>query len=255
VRTLVLWDIDRTLLSIDGLTAEVYAAAYRRVIGRELQAFPALAGKTERAIIIETLRLNRVAPTEELVGALADAVAERYASRSREIPARGRALPGAHAAVRALAAEPRVIQSVLTGNMRPIAEWKLAAFGFDEHLDLRVGAYGMDGRARPPLVDLARRRTAAVYGETVDADHTVLIGDTPLDVEAGRLGGARVIAVATGVSDEAALRAAGADLVLADLTDTAAVVEAVLAADGPRPAGRRDAPALADNAGPPMREA
>ncbi|MBA9002820.1 HAD family hydrolase [Thermomonospora cellulosilytica] len=229
MRTLVLWDIDHTLLSIDGLTAEVYATAHRRVTGQNLRALPDMPGKTERAIITETLHLNQITPTEELVDAFADIVAEQYAARIQEIRTRGRTLPGAHAAMQALAAEPQVIQSALTGNMRPIAEMKLAAFGLDEHLDLRVGAYGMDGITRPPLVDLARQRTAAVYGEIVDADHTVLIGDTPLDVKAGHLGGARVVAVATGVSDETALRAAGAELVLADLTDTTAVVEAVLA--------------------------
>jgi hypothetical protein len=37
-----------------------------------------------------------------------------------------------------------------------------------------------------------------------------------------------VVAVATGASDEDALRSAGAELVLADLTDTDAVVRAVL---------------------------
>jgi phosphoglycolate phosphatase-like HAD superfamily hydrolase len=58
----------------------------------------------------------------------------------------------------------------------------------------------------------------------------VLVGDTPNDVLAGHLGGARVVAVATGSSDVQTLKAAGADLVLEDLTDTAAVVRAVLTA-------------------------
>lgn len=228
MRTLVLWDIDRTLLSVDGLSAEVYATAHRQVTGRRPARLPAMAGKTDLAIITETLRLSHLTPTAELVSAFAGAVADHYSARTEEIRTRGRALPGAHAAVQALAAEPQVIQSVLTGNMRPIAEAKLAAFGFDEHLDLRIGAYGMDAATRPPLVALARQRTAATHGELITADRTVLIGDTPLDVQAARLTGARVIAVATGPSDETALRAAGADLVLPDLTDTPAILKAIL---------------------------
>jgi beta-phosphoglucomutase-like phosphatase (HAD superfamily) len=53
-------------------------------------------------------------------------------------------------------------------------------------------------------------------------------------VEAGRVGGARVIGVATGRTDADALREAGAETVLADLADTDAVVRAVLAEDAAR---------------------
>jgi phosphoglycolate phosphatase-like HAD superfamily hydrolase len=95
-------------------------------------------------------------------------------------------------------------------------------------MDVEIGAYGLDDAERPPLVKLAQQRAARKYGETFDAATTVLIGDTPNDVRAGHEGGSRVVAVATGSSDEAALRAAGAELVLPDLTDTDAVVQAVL---------------------------
>ncbi|MFD0345141.1 HAD hydrolase-like protein [Kitasatospora aburaviensis] len=89
-----------------------------------------------------------------------------------------------------------------------------------------------------PLVQVARRRAAAAYGRAFDADGTVLIGDTPRDVQAGRTGGARVIAVASGASSAAALREAGADAVLAALRDTEAVVRAVQAlAPGVRSSG------------------
>ena len=70
-------------------------------------------------------------------------------------------------------------------------------------------------------------------------DPTVLIGDTVLDVEAGLVGGARVIAVATGVSSIDELRHSGADAVLPDLTDVDAFVDTLkeviaLGPTGPR---------------------
>jgi phosphoglycolate phosphatase-like HAD superfamily hydrolase len=56
----------------------------------------------------------------------------------------------------------------------------------------------------------------------------VLVGDTPLDVAAGRDGGARVVAVATGPYGVDELEATGADAVLPDLRDTERALAAIL---------------------------
>jgi hypothetical protein len=126
-------------------------------------------------------------------------------------------LPGAEDCLRSLATDPRVIQSTLTGNIEDNARTKLRAFGLDRWIDFSAGGYGLL-HDRWLLVSVAQRR-AARHGFDPDRDVTVLIGDTPADVEAGRTGGARVLAVATGDYSPAQLWAAGADAVLADLTD------------------------------------
>ena len=56
----------------------------------------------------------------------------------------------------------------------------------------------------------------------------MLVGDTPLDVEAALATGARAIGVATGRPSFESLEAAGAHAVLADLTDIDQVLAAVL---------------------------
>lgn len=68
---------------------------------------------------------------------------------------------------------------------------------------------------------------------------TVLVGDTPLDVRAGLVGGARVVAVATGLFGVDELVAAGADVVLADLVDVDAFVAALDRVRELGPAGPR----------------
>jgi phosphoglycolate phosphatase len=62
-----------------------------------------------------------------------------------------------------------------------------------------------------------------------DNQHTVLIGDTPKDVEAALAAGVRIIAVASGKSDETQLAQAGAPVTVSDLTNTATVVQWVTA--------------------------
>lgn len=111
-----------------------------------------------------------------------------------------------------------MIQSTLTGNMEANARVKLRAFGLDPWIDFSVGGYGVL-HERPLLVPVARHRAAVRYGFDPLAGATVLIGDTPADVEAGLAGGARVLAVATGSYSVAQLWAAGVDDVITDLAD------------------------------------
>jgi phosphoglycolate phosphatase-like HAD superfamily hydrolase len=224
----VLWDIDHTLIDVAGLSREIYGAVFRDVTGRPVTRFPDMSGRTDRSIITALLDLNGVPATGDLVDTFAEALAKTYEDRRDELTVRGRELPGGRAALAALAGRPDVAQSVLTGNMKPIAICKLTAFGLHEYVDFDIGAYGLDGLERPSLVRFARERARAKYGRAFGAHDTVLIGDTPRDVQAGHEGGARVVAVATGRSDAAALRAAGAEIVLPDLADTAAVIRSIL---------------------------
>jgi phosphoglycolate phosphatase len=57
---------------------------------------------------------------------------------------------------------------------------------------------------------------------------TVYIADSPRDVDAARIGGARSLAVASGRASAAELREAGADAVLPDLTDPAALTALIV---------------------------
>jgi phosphoglycolate phosphatase len=121
-----------------------------------------------------------------------------------------------------------VVQALLTGNIRALAEVKLAALGLSGHLDFDVGAYGDVHEVRSELVGPARRKAALAYGADFGGAATVLVGDTPLDIEAALVTGARAVGVATGHFSVAELNAAGAHAVLPDLTDTGQVLAAVL---------------------------
>jgi phosphoglycolate phosphatase len=223
---LVLWDVDYTLLSAGGLGNRLYGEVFRDMFGRDLTAVAPKAGRTDRAIMLDTLALAGVAEPQAHVDEFLAALARRVTAVDGSAGAEVRALPGAAAAIAALAAAG-LRQSVLTGNIRPLAAVKLAAAGLGEHLDLDVGAYGDVHEVRAELVHLARQAAAAAYGADFGGRATVLVGDTPLDVAAALATGARAVGVATGSFAAADLAAAGAHVVLPDLTGTARVLAAV----------------------------
>jgi phosphoglycolate phosphatase-like HAD superfamily hydrolase len=230
----VLWDVDGTLLNAGGVGSDLYSVVFLQLFGRPLETTAPMAGRTDRAIILETLTLAGVPEPRRHVDAFIAGLAARAPAVRTSIAARGRALPGAAAALAALASG-RAHQSVLTGNVRAVAEVKLAALGLRDPLDLCIGAYGDDHEDRTELVHVARRRAAAVHERSGAAGAsgfggpgTVVIGDTPLDIAAALAAGARAVGVATGPFSVAELRAAGPDVVLPDLSDTRLVVETLL---------------------------
>jgi phosphoglycolate phosphatase len=223
---LVLWDVDYTLLIAAGLGNRLYEAVFKDLFGRDLTAIAPKAGRTDRAILLDTLTLAGVAEPRAHVDDFLAALARQVVAVDGHGPAGVSALPGAAAAIAALA-ETGARQSVLTGNIRPLAALKLGLAGLSEHLDLDVGAYGDVHEVRAELVPVARRAARAAYGTDFGGRSTVLVGDTPLDVAAALETGARAVGVATGSFPAADLAAAGAHTVLPDLTDTSLVLAAV----------------------------
>ena len=136
----------------------------------------------------------------------------------------GQLLPGAAEALAAVAKLDGVVQSVLTGNSKPSAVLKLQAFGLDGFVDFDIGGYGSEAYPKGTLLRVARQRAADKHGVSFDEHATVYVADSPRDVDAARVGGACSLAVASGRASAAELREAGADAVLPDLTDTAALV-------------------------------
>jgi phosphoglycolate phosphatase len=228
-KRLVLWDIDHTLIDTGGVGREIYQEAFEQVTRQPMKRQADISGRTEPDIFRDTLDLNGIEPSAEYLGLFADAMAAGYTAKAPLMRQRGHALPGAAKALAALDDVPGVVQSVLTGNFKAVAITKLVTFSLDAHVDFDVGAYGSDGSVRADLVEIARRRAAAKYHTTFDQQATILIGDTPSDVAAGRDGGAFVIAVASGRSSIDELRAAEAEVVLPDLTDTDGLVRVVRA--------------------------
>lgn len=117
----------------------------------------------------------------------------------------------------------RFRQSLLTGNFEPVARLKLERAGIGSYFAPGQGAFGSDAEDRNELPAIARARAGRVDGSGPwPRERTVIIGDTPRDIDAARADGLRCVAVATGPFTVGEL--AEADFVAADGHEVARVL-------------------------------
>ena len=217
MKTLLIFDIDGTLLLNGPVTGRGFLAAFRAAVGREpAHAGVKFHGRTDRGIF-RTLLGEETGDFEHLFGRFAADFTQRM--RDEYPHAEGpHTLPGVPALIEALEDHPGVGLALGTGNIRDIAYLKLRRFGLDRVFP--VGGFGGDHEVRADLVRAAIVDASAHYAQDFDASRCWVIGDTTNDIAAARAAGCRVMAVATGPQPEHEL--AAADVVVTDLADTAA---------------------------------
>lgn len=214
--TVVLFDVDGTLVSTGGAGRRAMSDAFAEVHGSpEAMEGIELAGATDRAILRSALsRLDL-----PLTDARFDAIVRAYLTRLEDEVQRS---PGyrVHRGVRRLLAslerDAHIGLGLGTGNVREGAMVKLRRGELSRYF--RFGGFGSDAEARDELLELGIRRGAEAMGMSRARVRAVVVGDTPKDVVASRAVGAECLAVASGSASEAELREAGAVRVVSDLT-------------------------------------
>ncbi|MET0919934.1 MAG: HAD hydrolase-like protein [Acidimicrobiia bacterium] len=227
MRTLVLWDIDGTLMHCGPVGAEALVLAVTEVSGSEPAGSVVMSGKTDRQILSELLELAGVADPhdDEVMMSALDAATRHLAGGAHRILEEGELCPGVDAVVTRLAATGTVAQTLLTGNLAANARVKVSAFELHDRIEIEAGAYGDDHLDRGALVPVALARARQHFGQGFDLDHVWIVGDTPRDLECARAGGVRCLLVATNSHFELEeLAALEPDAVLDDLADADRVV-------------------------------
>jgi phosphoglycolate phosphatase len=218
-----MWDIDYTLLRGGGVASRAWQAAFTSVTGVAWRHMPVFGGRTDLDICAETFAAHGVTdcPPERF---FARYVEEVHATR-HQFAEQGELMPGVRAVLDRLAADPDVVQTLVTGNVPQVAAAKVAAFALTDAFDAEVGGYGTDDHVRATLVRRSLERAETKYGRRFQP---VVLGDTVWDMTAALANGAVAIGVATGSTTAADLAAAGAHVVLTDLSDVDRTVTAVM---------------------------
>lgn len=228
---LVLFDIDGTILRSDGAGKRAIHRALLEVFGGTGPEDYRFDGKTDKQIVRELMREE--GHEDDAIDAAMQRLLDLYVGYLDEELAvstgRAYALPGVTQLLDALEARREIILGLLTGNLERGARAKLAAVGIDFER-FRIGAFGSDHEHRPELPAIARNRTKGQLGIDIRGDAMVVIGDTPADLTCGRSLGASAIGVATGRYSVEELLRHDPLAAFPDLSDTAAVMRAILEA-------------------------
>ncbi|MEW6584635.1 MAG: HAD family hydrolase [Nitrospirota bacterium] len=212
---LVLFDIDGTLIDSGGAGVRALELALKELFSVE-NGFHgiSMAGKTDPSIMREGLKKHGLSENGNL-----ELVIEAYlAHLSREIEnSRRKIKPGIYDVLERLMTIADVGIGLLTGNLERGARIKLEPFNLNSYFP--TGAFGSDDEDRNKLLPVAVARFEDLTGEKIRIEESVIVGDTPRDVECAKICGAKCVGVATGPYPFKALVDAGADYVFQDLTD------------------------------------
>lgn len=224
-RRLILFDIDGTLITSGGAGENALMDAMRSLFGVEEDFRDiTLAGATDVLIARALLEKHAIEASEENCVRLLDRYLEHLAER---MPChRGFLLPGIVELLESLRLRNDVALGLLTGNLSRGAEIKLTHFGVWHFFPF--GAFADDHHDRNELGKFARERALACHGYDFPSSHVFVLGDTPKDIACGRAIDARTVAIATGQYSYVDLESHEPDFLFADLSDTKAVLKALL---------------------------
>jgi phosphoglycolate phosphatase-like HAD superfamily hydrolase len=213
----VLFDVDGTLISSGGAGAASWRLAFE-----DLYGIPADIGKYSDAGMTEPevarLTFKNVVGHEPSKQELACVMSTRlrYLPQTVAESEGFRVLPGVRQTLDRLNSE-RILLGITTGGMEAAAHIKLARAKLNHYFCF--GGYGSDSTDRTELTRRAMERAGTLLGEPLDPGETLVVGDTPHDIDAAHGAGTFVAGVATGHFGRDELRDAGADWVLGSLEE------------------------------------
>jgi phosphoglycolate phosphatase-like HAD superfamily hydrolase len=220
---LLLFDIDGTLIRGSYGHARSYSLAIKEIYGIEITVdWKSNQGLTDSHIIKKILKQKGL-KEKEIQPKLQSCMAKMevlYKTIVRDytiIP-----LAGVKNLLKKLRND-HVHLGLVTGNLEGIAKLKLKNAGIFDYF--KFGGYGSEHENRSILIELALSKAKKNLYLTFNQTNVFYIGDTPKDILAGKTAGIKTIGVATGIYPSAQLHNAGADLILEDLSNPAALID------------------------------
>jgi phosphoglycolate phosphatase len=215
---LLLFDIDQTLINTGGAGLRALDRACFQLFGIH-NAMHGISphGKTDPAIAREIVRVQLEQIPGDFNGHIQSILEGYLFFLKEEVHASPtyRVLPGINSLLDEMSSRSDIILGLATGNVELGARIKLDRGKLNPYFEF--GGFGSDSEDRTELVRKAADKAALRHGERVPASDVFVIGDTPLDIDAGKRAGFKTVGVATGSYSIEQLLDSGATFAVADL--------------------------------------
>ncbi len=232
MQRLVLFDIDQTLISLNGGNLPQRQAldlAFEQVHGIPI-AFQdvTFTGGMDLPLIVEVYRKWGLSDDGHNLPDLSDFKTAYFDHLTNllEVWEEGVICAGVPDLLHALTSDHRVQLGLETGNFQEAAFIKLRRYGLDAFFE--DGGFGGEYSERSQVVASAIANCQERSGRSYDPEEVFLIGDSVSDVTAGNATGILTIAVGTGFYPLEDLAKLNPRYVLPDLSDTAEVLALLL---------------------------
>lgn len=232
ISMLVLFDIDGTLLRTAGAGMDAMLACAHELFPAHTFSFEnvSISGRLDRLIWRDLMANAQVEVEsdhhERFRARYGHHLEQAFLSGAQSMPLRGaRALVDAlHACTEPGASHPLGGVGLLTGNYEHTGRLKVQRAGFSLE-PFQFNAWADDGWHRRDLPPVAIARFCEQTQRPMRAEQTVIIGDTPLDIDCAHFNGCLAIAVATGAHTMDELQSHSPDLLVQDLDDWRSVAQ------------------------------
>ncbi|MDI9623998.1 MAG: HAD family hydrolase [Methanothermobacter sp.] len=209
---MVLFDIDKTLLIGSHCHFYSFKQAFKDLYGENITLdIPNLQGMTDKQIIYHIAKKNgiRISNFKNIRERIVDHYIKNV-KREKIKPLKGTR------EILDILEDTGIPKGIVTGNIKDIAWIKLKKAKFSDYFSF--GAFGDEGCQRSTLLRLALKRAKKIHNK-VNPKETIIVGDTPRDIQAGKKVGTITVGVATGDFSMKELKEAGADHVLKSLEE------------------------------------
>jgi len=221
---LLIWDIDGTLMHCKGVGRASLNRTFQELFG-VADAFTHInfGGGMDSVIVRDAMSQHGINANEaDRLHQFFDQYAIYLEEKLKQLGDQV-LLPGVQTLFAQIGFDPRFCHAIGTGNIQVGARLKLQNTGLSKYF--KCGGYADGLEERWQIVDQAYKNATALWGAAFD--DVYVIGDTTRDVESAQKLGFQCICVANGFHTKEALVAAGANIILPDLTEPAQFLTAL----------------------------
>ena len=225
---LLLFDIDGTLLNSGATSFHRFIDNVADYLGKPIHydGDHQMPGSTDPQIVKSFLLENGCDAND--VDVAVEKVLSRfdsfYAAHEEQVAKEMVVLPGVPELLESLSKNTEFLLSLVTGNLRAVAQRKLRIANIDQYFNLDIAAFSDDSGIRTELPPIALKRSEEFVNHPFNETERWVIGDAKGDYDCAQTIQAKTLLVGTSGATVEELQALGATAVLPDLSNTAEVV-------------------------------